>query len=54
MTESTPIVMQGKIEGKWLNRLAEDLGWKPASDMVVAAGADVVGRGQPTVSLPGA
>ena len=31
LTESTPIVMQGMIEGKWLNRIGEDLMWKPAS-----------------------
>ena len=31
LTESTPIVMQGMIEGKWLNRLGQDLAWKPAS-----------------------
>ena len=23
--------MQGMIEGKWLNRIGEDLAWKPAS-----------------------
>ena len=31
LTESTPIVMQGMIEGKWLNRISQDLAWKPAS-----------------------
>jgi hypothetical protein len=31
LTESTPIVMQGMIEGKWLNRVGEDLAFKPAS-----------------------
>jgi hypothetical protein len=31
LTESTPIVMQGMIDGKWLNRFDEDLAWKPAS-----------------------
>jgi hypothetical protein len=31
LTESTPLVMQGMIEGKWLNRFDQDLTWKPAS-----------------------
>jgi hypothetical protein len=31
LTESTPIVLQGMIEGKWLNRFDENLTWKPAS-----------------------
>jgi hypothetical protein len=31
LTESTPIVMQGMIEGKWLNRFGADLTWRPAS-----------------------
>jgi len=31
LTESTPIVMQGMIEGKWLNRFGGDLAWRPAS-----------------------
>jgi hypothetical protein len=31
LTESTPIVLQGMIEGKWLNRFGEDLAFKPVS-----------------------
>jgi hypothetical protein len=31
LTESTPIVMQGMIEGKWLNRIGKDMAFKPAS-----------------------
>jgi hypothetical protein len=31
LTESTPIVMQGMIEGKWLNLFDENLAFKPAS-----------------------
>jgi hypothetical protein len=31
LTGSTPIVMQGLIEGKWLNRFDKDLAWRPAS-----------------------
>jgi hypothetical protein len=31
LTESTPVIMQGLIEGKWLNRFDQDLAWKPAS-----------------------
>jgi hypothetical protein len=31
LTESTPVVMQGMIDGKWLNRFDEDLAWKSAS-----------------------
>jgi len=28
---STPVVLQGLIEGKWLNRLRDTLAWQPAS-----------------------
>ncbi len=52
LTGSTPIVMQGMIESKWLNRLGPDLSWKPASlattcwcrPRVLAADAQKAGR----------
>ncbi len=31
LNASTHVVLQGMIEGKWLNRLAGDLVWRPAS-----------------------
>lgn len=40
LTESTPVAMQGMIDGKWLNRFGEDLAWKPAS-----IGNNLLGRG---------
>jgi hypothetical protein len=45
LTESTPIVMQGMIEGKWLNRFGEDLSWKPASlgNNLLARGPGIAG-----------
>ena len=45
LTESTPIVMQGMIEGKWLNRIGEDLAWKPASlgNNLLAQGPGIAG-----------
>lgn len=49
LTESTPIVMQGMIEGKWLNRLGQDLAWKPASlgNNLLARTGDSRHAGQP-------
>jgi hypothetical protein len=45
LTESTPIVLQGMIEGKWLNRIGEDLAWKPASlgNNLLAQGPGITG-----------
>ena len=45
LTGSTPIVMQGMIEGKWLNRFGQDLEWKPASlgNNVLAQGPGIPG-----------
>ena len=45
LTESTPIVMQGMIEGKWLNRLGQDRSWKPASlgNNLLARGPGIAG-----------
>ena len=45
LAESTPIVMQGMIEGKWLNRIGEDLVWKPASlgNNLLAQGPGIAG-----------
>ena len=45
LTESTPIIMQGMIEGKWLNRLGQDLSWKPASlgNNLLAQGPGITG-----------
>lgn len=45
MTESTPVVVQGMIEGKWLNRFGEDLAWKPASlgNNLLAQGPGITG-----------
>jgi hypothetical protein len=45
LTGSTPIVMQGMIEGKWLNRIGEDLAWKPASlgNNLLAQGPGIAG-----------
>lgn len=42
-TEDTPIVLQGMIEGKWLNRLIGTGGWKPASmgNNLLAAGPGI-------------
>jgi len=31
LNATTPVVLQGMIEGKWLNRLVGELVWKPAS-----------------------
>jgi hypothetical protein len=41
--ESTPVVLQGLIEGKWLNRLLGTKEWQPASiaNNVLAAGAGI-------------
>jgi hypothetical protein len=43
LSDSTPVAVQGMIEGKWLNRLVGDLVWKPASigNNLLAAGAGV-------------
>jgi hypothetical protein len=45
LTGSTPVVMQGMIEGKWLNRFADDLTFKPASmgNNLLAAGPGIPG-----------
>jgi hypothetical protein len=45
LTESTPIVMQGMIEGKWLNRFDKDLTWKRASlgNNLLAGGPGIPG-----------
>ncbi len=45
LTGSTPVVMQGMIEGKWLNRFGEDLAWKPASlgNNLLARGPGIAG-----------
>ncbi len=45
LTESTPIVIQGMIEGKWLNCIGEDLAWKRASlgNNLLAQGPGIAG-----------
>jgi hypothetical protein len=45
LTGSTAVVMQGMIEGKWLNRFGEDLAWKPASlgNNLLAQGPGIAG-----------
>jgi hypothetical protein len=45
LTASTPVVIQGMIEGKWLNRIGHDLTFKPASmgNNVLAAGPGIPG-----------
>jgi hypothetical protein len=42
---STPIVLQGMIEGKWLNRFTEELAWRPASlgNNLLARGLGIAG-----------
>lgn len=39
----TPVVLQGLIEGKWMNRLLDTLAWQPASigNNVLAAGPGI-------------
>src|SRR5258708_20911361 len=41
---ATPVVLQGLIEGKWLNRLSRTLEWRPASigNNLLAEGAGIV------------
>ena len=43
--DSTPIVLQGLIEGKWMNRLLGTKAWRPAS---IANNVLAAGRGIPT------
>jgi hypothetical protein len=45
LTAATPVVLQGMIEGKWLNRLGRDLTFKPASigNNVLAVGPGIPG-----------
>jgi hypothetical protein len=42
-TAETEVVLQGFIEGKWMNRLLDTLAWQPASvgNNVIAAGAGI-------------
>lgn len=43
MTDNTPIILQGLIEGKWFNRLLGTEAWRPASlgNNLIAAGPGI-------------
>ena len=49
VTDSTPIVLQGLIEGKWMNRLLGTRAWQPAS-----IGNNVLGEGPGVATTVGA